>query len=185
MNPVLARLVRRLVGLGQAAERRIVAPLLLRLYRGRTPGNVSGRRLLFLCEGNVCRSPLAAAHARRVLAGAAARVDSAALGSAADRPPPTLAVEVAAAMGLDLGAHRSAPVRVDQIREADYVFVMDRLNVLRAWRRFPDARRKLFLLDAPREVPDPYGSAEPIFRATFEQIRGCVERLADPSRHGR
>jgi protein-tyrosine phosphatase len=174
---VVTQLTTALLRWGDAADRRLVSPALLQLYRSQTPGTVAGRRVLFLCEGNVCRSPLAAAHTRRLLGSETGWVDSAGLGCTAGRPPPELALKVAAAMGLDLGHHRSLPVSVDHVRKADYVFVMDRLNVLRAWRRFPEARRKLFLLDAPQEVPDPYGQPEQAFWKVFEQIRGATERL--------
>jgi protein-tyrosine-phosphatase len=166
------------------AERRIASAILLRLYRNRTPAAVAGRRLLFLCNGNVCRSVLAAEQARRLLGDHLALVDSAGLGHTAGRPPPELALKVAAAMGLDLASHRSLLVSVEQVRRADCVFVMDRLNVLRMWRRFPEARPKLFLLDAPREVPDPFGQPEQRFQEVFEQIGRSIERLAERCRRG-
>lgn len=168
-----------------AAERRIVSPVLLEVYRNRTPGIVAGQRLLFLCNGNVCRSVLAAAQARRLLEGETASVDSAGLARAIGRPPPELALKVAADMGLDLAHHRSVLVSVDQIRRADCVFVMDRLTIWRTWRWFPEARPKLFLLDAPHEVPDPFGQPEHAFRRAFDQIRRSVERLAERRRVGR
>jgi protein-tyrosine phosphatase len=167
-----------------AAERRIVGRALLRLYRSRSPRVAAGQNLLFLCNGNVCRSAVAAAQARVLLDGSAGFVCSAGLGDAGGRQPPELAVKVAARMGLDLASHTSLSVDIDQIRRADCVFVMDRLTVLRTWRRFPEARRKLFLLDAPREIPDPYGYSERKFQEVFDQIRRSLERLAERYRRG-
>lgn len=178
MEPLVTRVSATLASWRSAADRRIAGTVLLHLYRHRMPDTVVGRRLLFLCNGNVCRSVLAAAHARRRLGDDVACVDSAGLAHAAGRPPPDLAVKVAAAMGLDLGRHRSSPVSAEQVHRADFVFVMDRLTVLRTWRRFPEARTKLFLLDAPREVPDPWGQPEQRFQEVFEQICGSIERLA-------
>jgi protein-tyrosine-phosphatase len=105
-------------------------------------------------------------------------VDSGGLSPEGGRSPPELALKVAAALGFDLARHRSLPVSVSQIRRADCVLVMDRLTVVRAWRRFPDVRAKLFLLDAPHEIPDPYGKPEHVFHEVFEQICRSVERLA-------
>lgn len=167
-----------------AAERRIVGTALLRLYRDRIPPAMAGRRLLFLCNGNICRSALAAAQARVLLDGANALVDSAGLGDAGGRQPPEVAVKVAGEMGLDLAHHLSLPVDAEQIRRADCIFVMDQLTVLRTWRRFPEARRKLFLLDAPREIPDPFGHDERKFQQVFLQIRSSVQRLVDRYRQG-
>jgi protein-tyrosine-phosphatase len=137
-----------------------------------------GQRLLFVCDGHVCRSPFAAALARAVLHRQAVAVDSAGLGYPAGRSPPELAVKVAASMGIDLAHHRSLTVSLDHIRRADCVFVMDRMTVLRTWRRFPESRGKLFLLDAPHEIPDPFGKPEEVFHQVFHQIRGSIERLA-------
>jgi protein-tyrosine phosphatase len=173
------RVIETLTRWEAAAERRIIGTALLKLYRSRTPALSVGQRLLFLCNGNVCRSALAAAQARVLLDGEVALVDSAGLGDAGGRQPPHLALKVAAEMGLDLAHHTSLLVHADQIRRADCVFVMDRLTILRTWLRFPEARRKLFLLDAPREIPDPYGHSERKFQEVFGQIRSSIQRLAE------
>jgi protein-tyrosine-phosphatase len=89
---------------------------------------------------------------------------------------------VAAELGVDLDAHRSLPVTPAQVLRADRVFVMDGLTVLRAWRRFPAARPKLFLLDAPREIPDPWGQPAPAFSRVYAQIGGALARLLQPLR---
>jgi protein-tyrosine-phosphatase/NTP pyrophosphatase (non-canonical NTP hydrolase) len=73
-------------------------------------------RVVFVCTGNTCRSPLAAAIAARLLAerGLAVAVASAGLAAVAGRPADPRAAAAAAARGLDLGPHRSRPVEAVQ-----------------------------------------------------------------------
>lgn len=81
--------------------------------------------LLFVCTANMCRSPLAAALARRALAGAAVDIDSAGM-LPGGRPVPDTGQKVAAAHGLDLRAHRSAELDSALLERADVVLTMTR-----------------------------------------------------------
>ncbi|HEX7111905.1 MAG TPA: low molecular weight protein-tyrosine-phosphatase [Mizugakiibacter sp.] len=143
--------------------------------------------ILFVCLGNICRSPLAEAVARAEFArfGLDVPVASAGtgdwhVGGGAD----PRAVAVAAEAGYDLGAHRARQVRVDDFTRYGRVLAMDRAN-LRALQRLgagaatPPA---LFLefagLAAPREVPDPYTGSLDDFRSVLTLLRDGVLALA-------
>lgn len=127
-------------------------------------------RVLMVCMGNICRSPIAAAVARVELAraGIAGEVDSAGtedyhVGARADRR----AIEVAEAHGYPLAAHRARQVRSTDFHAFDHVFAMDRVN-LRALQRVRPAQAGVepVLLLGEAEVPDPYyGTIE-----DFEQV---------------
>ncbi|UOB57962.1 low molecular weight phosphotyrosine protein phosphatase [Burkholderia pyrrocinia] len=120
--------------------------------------------LLVVCEGNICRSPLAAALL-------AARLPQADVGSAGLAPPPgrpadPLACEMAGARGLSLDTHRARPVTTDLCKQASLIFVMDdgQRRVLET--RHPFLRGRVFRLgeyarasdDAlpGLDIPDPY-----------------------------
>ncbi len=149
-----------------------------RRARARLRG-LSPARVLFVCLGNVCRSP----YGERVWLRSAGRgrpAESAGF-IGPGRSPPDTALDVARARGIDHGDHRSRAASAEMLRAADAVFVFDRLNVahLRAT-RFVPARRILWLGDfdpkwvGKRAIIDPWGKSASDFERTFERIERCV-----------
>lgn len=127
-------------------------------------------RILFVCLGNICRSPTVEAVARSEFARAGIEVEVASAGTAnyhvggcADER----AVEVARAYGYDLEAHRVRQVCGEDFLDFDHVLAMDRSN-LHSLERFRPVEGgvapALFLGNA--EVPDPYSGG----RADFERV---------------
>lgn len=83
-------------------------------------------RVLFVCTGNMCRSPLGAALLGRELqrAGIAAEVASVGLAAPMGRPPDRKLHRVAEELGVDVTAHLSAPVAPEHLRWADLILTM-------------------------------------------------------------
>lgn len=115
--------------------------------------------ILFLCYGNICRSPLAEAIAARVFS--QNMVSSAGFHHGAGRCSPDYVVEEAWKIGIDLSEHRSKTVTREMADKADLIVIMDlrNYNLLRA--AFPDAVQKTvflgMLLPQPMlEIRDPY-----------------------------
>ncbi|MEP7097153.1 MAG: low molecular weight protein-tyrosine-phosphatase [Dokdonella sp.] len=142
-------------------------------------------KILFVCMGNICRSPTVEAVARVEFAraGVAAHVESAGtedyhIGHQAD----PRSIRVAQAHGYPLAAHRARQLRDRDFLEFDHVFAMDRVN-LRAMQAFRPRDGGvipvLFLGDA--EVPDPYygtdGDFERGVTLAREGVRTFIERL--------
>jgi protein-tyrosine phosphatase len=136
-------------------------------------------RVLLVCLGNICRSPVAEAALRRALAAAGVadvEVDSA--GTAVWSPGEEPDVRMAAAareFGLELrGAARQ--VTVGDFATADLLLAMDRRNLADLQRLAPDgaarARIRLYLDEA--EVPDPF-----IGEATFAEVAEVAIAGAD------
>ena len=126
-------------------------------------------RVLFVCTGNICRSPTAEGVLRHKLAaeGLADRVgvESAGLGDwHVGHPPDPRAIACASLRGYDLSALRARLFRVEDYRDFDLILGMDRGHMAVMEQRRPAgarARLHLFLDFAPeaiasREVPDPY-----------------------------
>lgn len=132
------------------------------------------RSVLFVCKGNICRSPFAQRFARGMDPG---RVfASAGYYPKEGRPAPDTAVAAAREWSLDLSDHRSRRVTDSMLRDADLVLVFDGHNMAELRRRYPGARGKLRFIGAlgiegDLEVPDPYGGDDAAFR-------GCYARLA-------
>jgi len=148
--------------------------------------------VLFVCMGNICRSPTAEGVFSRMVeeAGLADRVivDSAGTHDYhVGEPPDRRAQAAAARRGYDLSPLRARKLGRDDCRRYDYVLVMDRGNLNRARSICGGfAENVRLLMDfAPgrreHEVPDPYGLPDEVYEATLEMIlaaaRGFVDSL--------
>jgi len=148
-------------------------------------------RVLFVCTGNICRSPTAEAVVRRHLAAAGLdgrfEVDSAGTGDwHAGEPPDKRARRAAARRGYDLERLRARALAQEDFDRFDLIVAMDRghLNHLKAHTP-PGARARLALfLDfletaeaVPRDVPDPYYGGVDGFELMLDLIEGGAAGL--------
>jgi protein-tyrosine phosphatase len=125
-------------------------------------------RVLFVCLGNICRSPTAEGVFRAVVAreGLQDAIEVASAGTAdyhVGKPADKRARAAALARGVSLDAHRGRQVAVEDFSRFDYILAMDRENLSALLARCPARHRdrvRLFLEFAPEsgaaEVPDPY-----------------------------
>ena len=151
-------------------------------------------RVLFVCMGNICRSPTAEAVvrelARREAADIALLVDSAGThGYHTGDPPDERSIAAAQRRGYDLSALRARVIDASDFQRFDLVVAMDEEVHVRLRRIAPPAyasRLVLFMDFAPgvgrRDVPDPYygGAAgfEDVLDLVEEGARGLLARLA-------
>ncbi|WP_030548445.1 protein-tyrosine-phosphatase [Streptomyces albus] len=142
------------------------------------PGTARPRRILAVCLGNHCRSPLAAAVLAR-LGGSAVEARSAGIRDKwAGRPAHPAMIAAAAARGYDLTGHRGVHLSPDMLDWADVVLAMDHANHA-SLHQLADLRafRKVALYLGNRDVPDPFGQDE----AAFAACAGIIE--AGAARH--
>ncbi len=141
----------------------------------------SKRNLLFVCYGNIYRSPFAAAAAERLLPKTIA-VKSAGYFPHAGRRPHQRAIDIAAEFGIDLESHRSNVIDRETLSRADIVFVFDRFNAAWLTDNFPESADKIVYLGllrfrGPIEIGDPVDGNLYTVRDCYRQISQALEPL--------
>ena len=151
--------------------------------------------VLFVCLGNICRSPTAEGVFRKLVEEAGLethiRIDSAGTaGYHEGAPPDGRAAAAASARGINLGGLRARRVIPRDFEEFDLILAMDEENILDLRQVAPDGARAriMLLLDyAPggqgRAVPDPYYGGKNGFERVLDLVtEGCSGLLEDVRR---
>jgi tRNA threonylcarbamoyl adenosine modification protein (Sua5/YciO/YrdC/YwlC family) len=144
--------------------------------------------ILFVCSGNTCRSPMAEAITRRVLAEqlhvpepelearkgiSVLSAGSYALPGARANPH---AVEALRDLGADLSHHRSRPLTVELIHQADVIYTMGRSHAAAVQALVPSALEKVATLDPAGDIDDPIGGDASLYRDLAGQLQTLIER---------
>lgn len=147
--------------------------------------------LLFVCTGNICRSPTAEGVMRKLVAergfGERIVIDSAGThGYHEGEPPDPRSIEAALQRGIDLSPQRARRIRKDDFRDFDLILAMDRghariLN--RAAPRHSEARVSMFLDYAPQlgatDMPDPYYGGTGGFELVLDMAEAAAAGLLE------
>ncbi len=144
--------------------------------------NPDVRHVVFVCSGNICRSPMAegiAATLRPDLI-----VASAATHPIAGRAPTPEAQRVMGELDIDISGYRSTGLSHDRIMASDAIYCMTADHVAIVTRRFPDAAPKVERLLPGVDIEDPYGSDLGAYREVRDQIEVAVRRRLQPPDDG-
>ena len=154
------------------------------------------KTILFVCTGNVCRSPMAEGLFRHATQGRTDyRVMSAGVGAMEGQPPSPHAAHALKELGVDILQQRSRMLTSDLVEQADYIFGMthshvDQINLL-----FPHASEKTFLLrefdetldEFEKDITDPIGGSYETYAYCRDQIEQgifsmlkFIEQTAEP-----
>jgi len=137
------------------------------------------KRVLFVCTGNTCRSPLAEVLFRELTQGRDDyQVGSAGVGAFSGQPASRFSQELARERGLDLTGHRSRAVTVDLVDDATHIFAMSRGHLADLLEDYPEAEDKVYLVsefaaeDAlrGRDLSDPFGGGLEDYHDTLSRL---------------
>jgi RpiB/LacA/LacB family sugar-phosphate isomerase len=144
------------------------------------------KTILFICTGNVCRSPMAEALFRHATDGRGEfRVLSAGLGAVDGQPPTPHSVTAMRELGIDISGQRSRMFTADLVRQADFIFGMTHGHVDTVALLYPQAAEKTFLLREfdesldpyEKDISDPIGSPYDVYVHCREQIQQGIAAL--------
>ena len=141
------------------------------------------KNVLFVCTGNICRSPIAEGLFRRLIGNRKdIEVASAGVHAVRGQPPSLYAVEVCAEEGTDISDLRSEPLTPTLVSRATHIFGMTGAHLETIQALFPHTAEKTFLLrefEEPgttvwRDVPDPIGLGREVYEDCARIIKNAL-----------
>jgi glycine hydroxymethyltransferase len=144
------------------------------------------KTILFVCTGNICRSPMAEGLFRHSVGGGDDyRVLSAGLGAVDGQPPSAFAVQAMKELGIDISGLRSRMLTAELVRQADYIFGMTHSHVDTIMLLYPQVAEKTFLLREfddtldtfEKDISDPIGGSYEVYLNCRDQIEQGIASL--------
>lgn len=135
-------------------------------------------KILIVCIGNVCRSPMAEQLLREAVADRLISVSSAGLHALAGKPMDVSAQKALENHGHTSHSHIARQLEKSHLQQADLVLAMEKSHIEAIHAMAPETRGRVFLMgkwQGNREIPDPYKQSESMFEHTYTLLNEAVE----------
>lgn len=131
--------------------------------------------ILFVCYGNVCRSPMAEGLAKHLI-GSSARIESAGLAPLLSGATPDAVATLSQLYDVDISHHKAKSIADISINLFECIIVLDRYVFDLLKNRFP-SHGDIFIL---WDIEDPFGKDMEAYRQTAEKIKKLIEKYLVP-----
>lgn len=148
----------------------------------------TAKSFLFVCFGNIMRSPMAERLMKQEVSQRTPnpiRIASAGLHATPGKAAHPWALAASADFGISLDDHRAQLLTAEVVEQMDAIFAMDFQNMAELLALYPDSKHKIFMLsaylDGPgrnREIADPYYGDVDATRRCYRSLQTCVRNLA-------
>lgn len=136
-------------------------------------------KIMVVCTGNICRSPIGEGLLKQALAGKNKTVLSAGVGALVGSPADTMAIQVSNAHGLDISGHRAQQATLGLLSAMDLILTMDQTHSSWILQQYPQMRGRVHKFqkwNGDKDVEDPYRLPLEAFEKAYIDIEAGAKR---------
>jgi len=139
------------------------------------------KNILFVCRGNICRSPFAEQYSRTIFPKDVHLVSCGYIHQDGRKSPPE-AISAARKFGVDLSDHRADHITDDMVKKSDVIIIFDEENFRMLLQRYPRYKNRIWFLseicpDIPLRIEDPFKKDGDTYEKVYSVIAYCIDRI--------
>jgi len=139
------------------------------------------KNILFVCRGNICRSPFAEQYSRTIFPKDVHLVSCGFIHQDGRKSPPE-ALSAARKFGVDLSDHQADHITDDMVKNSDLIIIFDEENFRMLLQRYPRYKNRIWFLseicpDIPLHIEDPFKKDSDTYEKVYSVIAYCIDRM--------